>query len=362
MTSSRAAPTSAASSPDRTISPSARRSPPGMSGCSPAGTVATTSADVCTSPSVTIPLLHSTTAVLRRCRRSTPWRGDAAERDAERGGAERHGADEDPPAWPWTLRSLLAISGDPFRRRTTGPPIRMAWGRFRSGSPQAQATSSSPADQRLPVMVSCGCSNPWCSSVCSSVGSQPGYKQWQSNHREWSAVNPAPGALWRTSHTLGDPWSPLIDPFGRRVTDLRISITDRCNFRCTYCMPEEGMQWLARERAAHLRGAWPGSPGSASSASGFESVRITGGEPPVRAHLPRLIEMLAPARRRPRDDHQRRAAPGARPRPRRRRPAAHQRVARLAAARRRSSRSPAATSSTGCSPGSTPRSTPASTR
>ena len=47
---------------------------------------------------------------------------------------------------------------------------------------------------------------------------------------------------------------PLIDPFGRRVKDLRISITDRCNFRCTYCMPEEGMDWLPRDRAAHLRG------------------------------------------------------------------------------------------------------------
>ncbi len=39
----------------------------------------------------------------------------------------------------------------------------------------------------------------------------------------------------------------LIDPYGRTVRDLRISITDRCNFRCTYCMPEEGMKWLPRE-------------------------------------------------------------------------------------------------------------------
>ena len=39
----------------------------------------------------------------------------------------------------------------------------------------------------------------------------------------------------------------LIDPFGRTVRDLRISITDRCNFRCTYCMPEEGMAWLDRK-------------------------------------------------------------------------------------------------------------------
>jgi len=85
----------------------------------------------------------------------------------------------------------------------------------------------------------------------------------------------------------------LIDPFGRQVKDLRISITDRCNFRCTYCMPEEGMQWLAREelltyeeqaRIARV----------CVERFGFEAIRITGGEPTVRAHLPRLIGMLAP--------------------------------------------------------------------
>jgi cyclic pyranopterin phosphate synthase len=86
---------------------------------------------------------------------------------------------------------------------------------------------------------------------------------------------------------------PLIDPFGRRVTDLRVSITDRCNFRCTYCMPQEGMPWLERaelltyeEQARIVR--------VGVERFGFESVRITGGEPTVRAHLPRLIGMIAP--------------------------------------------------------------------
>ncbi len=86
---------------------------------------------------------------------------------------------------------------------------------------------------------------------------------------------------------------PLVDPFGRRVTDLRVSITDRCNFRCTYCMPEEGMTWLQRddlltyeEQARLVR--------VCVERYGFESVRITGGEPTVRAHLPRLVGMLAP--------------------------------------------------------------------
>jgi cyclic pyranopterin phosphate synthase len=87
--------------------------------------------------------------------------------------------------------------------------------------------------------------------------------------------------------------TPLIDPFGRRVTDLRVSITDRCNLRCTYCMPAEGMQWLPRdelltyeEQAQIVR--------VCVERYGFESVRITGGEPLVRAHITRLISMLAP--------------------------------------------------------------------
>ena len=85
---------------------------------------------------------------------------------------------------------------------------------------------------------------------------------------------------------------PLIDTFGRVHRDLRISVTDRCNFRCTYCMPEEGMQWLPREdiltfeeieRLARLL----------VDRHGIESIRLTGGEPTVRAHLPVLVEKLA---------------------------------------------------------------------
>jgi cyclic pyranopterin phosphate synthase len=84
----------------------------------------------------------------------------------------------------------------------------------------------------------------------------------------------------------------LVDPFGRVIEDLRISITDRCNFRCTYCMPEEGMTWLPRsdvmtfeeiERLARLF----------VERFGVTAIRLTGGEPTVRAHLPVLVEMLA---------------------------------------------------------------------
>ncbi len=84
----------------------------------------------------------------------------------------------------------------------------------------------------------------------------------------------------------------LVDPFGRTVRDLRISVTDRCNFRCQYCMPAEGMKWLPREdilsfeeieRFARI----------CVSRFGFNGIRLTGGEPLVRAHLPELVERLA---------------------------------------------------------------------
>jgi len=92
-----------------------------------------------------------------------------------------------------------------------------------------------------------------------------------------------------------DTSTPLVDPHGRVVRDLRISITDRCNFRCTYCMPEEGMQWLDRseiltyeeiERVARI----------CVERYGFDGIRITGGEPTVRARLPLLIQRLAQLR------------------------------------------------------------------
>ncbi len=84
----------------------------------------------------------------------------------------------------------------------------------------------------------------------------------------------------------------LIDPFDRVVRDLRISVTDRCNFRCTYCMPEEGMQWMPRseiltfeeiERLARI----------CVERYGFDGIRLTGGEPTIRAHITRLVSKLA---------------------------------------------------------------------
>jgi len=81
------------------------------------------------------------------------------------------------------------------------------------------------------------------------------------------------------------------DAFGRRIRYLRVSVTDRCNLRCTYCMPEEGLEWipkpemLAYEEIAEIVRQMAGM--------GLERVRITGGEPLVRQDLPRLVEMIA---------------------------------------------------------------------
>ena len=85
---------------------------------------------------------------------------------------------------------------------------------------------------------------------------------------------------------------PLVDGHGRHISDLRVSVTDRCNFRCQYCMPADGLPWLERsevltfeeiERVVRLM-----------VRMGIEDVRLTGGEPLVRREFPRLVSMLSP--------------------------------------------------------------------
>ena len=86
--------------------------------------------------------------------------------------------------------------------------------------------------------------------------------------------------------------SALVDPYNRTVRDLRVSITDRCNFRCQYCMPEEGMKWLPREDLLTYE-ELTRVAAVCVERFGFESIRLTGGEPTVRAHLPVLVRQLA---------------------------------------------------------------------
>jgi GTP 3',8-cyclase len=87
---------------------------------------------------------------------------------------------------------------------------------------------------------------------------------------------------------------PVLDTLGRAVRDLRISVTDRCNFRCVYCMPKEiygrGYQFLERRELLTFEEIERLSRVFASL--GVEKIRLTGGEPLLRRELERLVEML----------------------------------------------------------------------
>jgi len=83
----------------------------------------------------------------------------------------------------------------------------------------------------------------------------------------------------------------LVDPWGRSITYLRISVTDRCNLRCIYCMPPQGVAW--RPHSAIMRYEEIAEVVRVAAENGIRKVRLTGGEPLVRADLPRLVQMLS---------------------------------------------------------------------
>ena len=84
---------------------------------------------------------------------------------------------------------------------------------------------------------------------------------------------------------------PLVDGHGRLISDLRVSVTDRCNFRCQYCMPADGLPWL--ERAEILSFEEIERLVRVMASIGVTDLRLTGGEPLVRREFPRLASMLA---------------------------------------------------------------------
>ena len=94
----------------------------------------------------------------------------------------------------------------------------------------------------------------------------------------------------RTMTSPHESTQSLVDSFGRTINNLRISVTDRCNFRCSYCMPEEGMVWMAKnelltfEEISRLVQLFAGL--------GITKIRLTGGEPLMRQDLHLLIGMI----------------------------------------------------------------------
>src|SRR5512137_350851 len=87
----------------------------------------------------------------------------------------------------------------------------------------------------------------------------------------------------------------LVDLLGRPLRSLRVSVTDRCNLRCQYCMPEDEYAWLPREDLLSFEEIVRAV--DAFAALGLDKVRLTGGEPLLRRNLPDLVRLLAADRR-----------------------------------------------------------------
>src|SRR5215469_2784141 len=83
----------------------------------------------------------------------------------------------------------------------------------------------------------------------------------------------------------------VVDALGRPLRNLRISVTDRCNLRCHYCMPEEEYVWLPREDVLAFEEI--GRLADLLAEQGVDRVRLTGGEPLLRRNLPDLVALLA---------------------------------------------------------------------
>src|SRR5438874_7237161 len=82
----------------------------------------------------------------------------------------------------------------------------------------------------------------------------------------------------------------LVDSYGRRIKSMRISITDKCNFRCTYCMPAEGLPWLKKSQILSYEELERITRIAVSI--GIEQIRLTGGEPLVRRDVPDFVHQL----------------------------------------------------------------------
>ncbi len=111
-----------------------------------------------------------------------------------------------------------------------------------------------------------------------------GHEDKRIHHAEGAGAEPPPAS----PHSLD---AGLVDQFGRRATDLRISLIDKCNLRCTYCMPENGLPWLKKEQLMSLDEVVR-LVRIAVETFGVRELRLTGGEPLVRHDLVDVIAAI----------------------------------------------------------------------
>src|SRR5947199_5628845 len=125
-----------------------------------------------------------------------------------------------------------------------------------------------------------------------------GLKRWTEHHHRRVEPPAPPGPSLTLGMTFIPPTcyqctSMSVDRLGRPLRDLRISVTDRCNFRCVYCMPKEifGPDFAYSHREDLLTFEEIARVAALFVQAGAEKIRLTGGEPLVRRNLERLVEM-----------------------------------------------------------------------
>src|SRR5690348_4024310 len=167
---------------------------------------------------------------------------------------------------PWSAMSPMSAPA----AKTFGPPVRTTARMLSSASRRESSVVSSPMSAGLSAFSTFGRLR-----VMVAIG-------WSTSTRMCSyGIRPIIGQMSRR----------LWDSYGRVADDLRISVTDRCNFRCIYCMPAEGLKWLKRddilryEEIVQLARIFV-------ERYGVRTIRITGGEPLVRVKLEELIGMI----------------------------------------------------------------------
>src|ERR1700730_9320133 len=181
-------------------------------------------------------------------------------------------------SWSTAVRSAMSAMSAPAAN-TTGPPVNTAARTPESASKSSSAPVSSAISAGLNAFNTLGRLR-----VTTPTGPS------RSTNRFWYSTMRIIGEVHGETPVRGAPRT-LRDSYGRVADDLRISVTDRCNFRCVYCMPAEGLRWLGREEILRYEEIHRLARIFVER-YGVRTIRLTGGEPLVRVKLEELVAML----------------------------------------------------------------------